>query len=141
MHKNDPDFSFDGFYDKITRLIDKSTNQKPNYILTKCKPWITSAIKKSIAKRDQIYKRFINSKDQNERKEKIFSQLIRLGKRNHYKNFFEKNIKNSKNIWKGVNELIKSKRKTSYMNISLDIKGDLTSDPKCTTEEFNKFFT
>ena len=62
-------------------------------------------------------------------------------KRNHYKNFFEKNIKNSKNIWKGVNELIKSKRNTSSGKISLEINGGLSSDPERTGEEFNSFFT
>jgi len=37
--------------------------------------------------------------------------------------------------------LIKSKRNTSFGNISLDINGDLTSDPKRIAEEFNSFFT
>jgi len=64
--------------------------------LSKRKPWITTAIKKSIAKRDQTYKCFIKSKDRIERKEHIFSQykLYRneIVKVNHYKNFFEKKI-------------------------------------------------
>ena len=77
LHKNDPDFSFDSFYEKITTLIDKRVPTKTltkKQILSKSKPWITTAIKKSIAKRDQIYKRFIKSKDQSEIKEHIFRQ-------------------------------------------------------------------
>ena len=74
------------------------------------KPWITKGIRKSISNRDKLLKSSHRAKTVQE-KSKFFKQykkvrnkiveLIRLSKENYFKNYFSKNVKSPKNIWKG----------------------------------------
>ena len=88
------------------------------------KPWITINIKKSILSRDNLLKKYLKAK----------------GER---RTTFNNNLKNSKKIWSGINDLIssKSKSKRKSSTISLDVNGNLTSDKKLIAESFNKYFT
>ena len=56
--------------------------------------------------------------------------MIRESKFNYYHEVFNNNLKNSKKIWSGINNLITSKSKNKNSNIALDINGNLTSDKK-----------
>ena len=67
--------------------------------------------------------------------------MIRESKSNYYHELFNNNLKNSKKIWSGINDLISSKSKNKNSNITLDINGNLTSDKKLIAESFNKYFT
>ena len=67
--------------------------------------------------------------------------MIRESKSNYYHELFNNNLKNSKEIWSGINNLISSKSKNKNSNIALDINGNLTSDKKLIAESFNKYFT
>ena len=67
--------------------------------------------------------------------------LIRQSKSNHYINFFDENLKNSKKIWNEINELISTKKMSNFANISLDVGGELTSNQEIIAESFNKYFT
>ena len=67
--------------------------------------------------------------------------MIREKKSNYYHEFFNNNLKNSKEIWLGINDLISSKLKNKNSNIALDVNGNLTSDKKLIAESFNKYFT
>ena len=67
--------------------------------------------------------------------------MIREKKSNYYHEFFNNNLKNSKKIWLGINDLISSKLKNKNSNIALDVNGNLTSDKKLIAESFNKYFT
>ena len=106
--ENNPDISFDLFYEKLNNLVSKcvptrklSKNQRKK----NNKPWITKGIKKSIWMRDKYFKRFMNckskiNKTEFHRKYKIYrnkiSNLIKISRNNHFKNFFNVNLKNSK---------------------------------------------
>ena len=50
-------------------------------------------------------------------------------------------MKNSKNIWKGINEIISSKKCLKSTSIFLNINGSITSDPNSTSEELNRHFS
>ena len=67
--------------------------------------------------------------------------MTRISKTSHFNEYFATNIKNSKNIWKGVNELIQGRKKYSNNTITLKIGNELHSDPKRVAEEFNKHFS
>ena len=67
--------------------------------------------------------------------------MIIESKSNYYREFFNNNLKNSKKIWSGINDLISSKSKNKNSSIALDINGNLTSDKKLIAESFNKYFT
>ena len=51
-------------------------------------------------------------------------------------------MKNSKNIWKGIHDLINMKKdKTDVNKISLNLNGQNTTDLKRVADEFNSYFT
>ena len=115
----------------------------------KNKPWITKEIKKSIIQRDKLLKKYTKEKDQKMRNDyykeyKILRNSIvnalRVNKRNHLKNFFNRQINNSKNVWKSVRELISSKSFSPRNNL-LNINGKIETKPALVAEEFNSFFT
>ena len=154
LELEDPDISFDKLFNTITALVDQhvplkflSRKQVKNF----SKPWITKGIRTSIKKRDKILKSFIKENDQiiKDNLHKTYKnyrnrlvEIIRKSKCNYYKNYFDNNIKNSKSIWKGINELIEN-RKSSRGNdtISLKIEGIEVSNANTIAEEFNKHFT
>ena len=118
-------------------------------IKTSLKPWITHGIKTSIYQRDKLYNLYFRSKSEEHKanyynkfklyRNKIVS-LIRYSKANYYKQYFLNNINNSKNIWKGIKEIIHNK-KSSQSNISLNINNCLESNPEIVANHFNTFFT
>ena len=153
LKENDPDTSFKNFYDKISTLINlhaplKKLSRKQK--LNKVKPWITKGIKKSINHRNKLLNLFIKSKIP-QSKEQYYNEyknyrnnivnLIRISKSNHYKHFFNTNINNSKNIWKGINELINLQDKNNVSNITLNINNKTETDPSITSNIFNNYFT
>ena len=83
--------------------------------------------------KEELHKQFKNYRNQ-------IVNLLRISKKNHYKNFFDTNIKNSKMLWKGIREIIQTK--TSHPNnIFLDINNFITSEPGPVSSSFNDFFT
>ena len=68
-------------------------------------------------------------------------KLKRISKTSHFNEYFATNIKNSKNIWKGVNELIQGRKKYSSNTITLKIGNEIHSNSKRVAEEFNKHFS
>ena len=114
LEKNDPDFSFHRFFDKLTILIDshvplkKISKRQQNNL---SRPWMTNEIKKSIRTRDSLLKKFKKEKRPNKKSElyndyktlrnRIVSQICQ-SKLDHYRKFFNDNMKNSKQIWNGI---------------------------------------
>lgn len=152
LQADNVNFSFDNFFNVITNLIDKHVPfVKPsNNKRYSSKPWITTAIRQSIITRDNIYKQFLKEKDKTV-KESIFQQyknhrnaivsLCRTSKNNFYLNFFSVNVKNTKKIWEGINNLV-SRGKNSKSRIqSLKINSNVTSDPSIIANSFNSYFT
>ena len=152
LEKNDPDYSFCRFFDKLTILIDshvplKKMSKKQRNSLSK--PWMTNEIRKSIRTRDSLLKKFKKEKRPNKKTElyneyrflrnRIVSQ-IRQSKLDHYRKFFNDNMKNSKRIWNGIREIISLKSKNKANRLSLDIDGHLISDQKEIAESLNNFF-
>ena len=106
--------------------------------------------KKSIRTRDSLLKKFKKEKRPNKKGElyndyktlrnRIVSQ-IRQSKLDHYRKFFNDNMKNSKQIWNGIREIISLKSRNKTNKLSLDIDGHLISDQKVIAESLNNFFT
>ena len=68
--------------------------------------------------------------------------LIRESKRSYYRHFFQENISNPKNLWKGINELVSLRQsKSKRGNITLNIDNKPESEPLKLATEFNKYFT
>ena len=61
----DPSFMFDCFYSKISQIVNKHIPIKQlsrRELKFKSKPWITSAIKRSIKVKNNFYKKFLKTK-------------------------------------------------------------------------------
>ena len=152
LNKRDPNTSFTKFFNRIDSLIDhyvplRKITKKQKRVNNK--PWLTKGIISSINHRNKIYKLFLKSKDPIAKnkflKEYKFYRnkivdLLNHSKTDHYKYYFENNMKNSKKVWEGINELISIKKK-SVSKISLNINNTLISDPRLLAENFNNYFT
>ena len=96
---NDVNFSFSQLIQNINELLDihapykcfKPKNKKHN------KPWITSGIATSIKKKNNLYKKFCQTKDSRKKEElhilfkaykNLITNLIRRSKESHFKNLF-----------------------------------------------------
>ena len=93
----------------------------------KSKPWITKGIRRSIQQKNKILKQYINAKN-NKFKQQHFEkflrnklvELIRVSKRLHFREYFHKNLKNPKEIWKGIRDLVSLKEKNPSKSIILN---------------------
>ena len=151
LENNNPDYSFELFFKKFNELLESHVPLKrfsKRQLKSVSKPWITKGIKKSIMTRDSLLKKFHSEK---RRRSAIYDQykfyrnrvvdLIRQSKSNYYVKFFNDNLKNSKKIWNGIHELTATKKRSDVTKISLDIAGELTSNPKIIAESFNNYFS
>ena len=93
----------------MSSLLDKHIPLKNFFkykLKFKEKPWIITAIKKSIEIKNKLFSKYIKSKNEliknyhhNKYKtyRKLLSTLMKRSKSNYYSDFFEKNINNIKN--------------------------------------------
>ena len=153
LENNNPDYSFEHFFQILTKMIDAHVpvkNLSKKQLKSLSKPWITKGIKKSIKTRDNLLKKLQRENNCDRRSVlynhyKLFRNrivdLIRQSKTNYYRQYFNDNLRNSKKIWTGINEIISLKSKKNVTNISLEVGGHLTSNQKLITESFNEYFT
>ena len=91
----------------------KKTNKYK--LKVKSKPWITLGLQKSVSVKNKLLSDFIKKKDptikaklhlkyKNHRN--LISTLLKRSKQNYYKKYFESNLNNSKNTWKGIKSII-----------------------------------
>lgn len=149
----DPNTCFDIFNSKIQNLISKHvpTGRLTNrQIKTKQKPWITSAIVKSISKRDHYFHKFIKAKNPHAKSEfhEIFKRyrnmivtLCRQSKVNYYKRFFNQYSNNMRKTWDGIRSIVCTKPFRCPTPSSIRIGDTLITDPLDIANNFNNFFT
>jgi len=114
---------FDKFYTKVSNIINSHLPLKP---LTRkeskfqTKPWITPGLKVSIINKSRLYRHYLKTRTCYSRtKFKCYqnklNHLLKLSKTKYYKEYFMINKSKTKEIWKGIKQLIclKSKGSTS----------------------------
>ena len=112
---------FDVFYAKLSEIIDfhipvrKLSKRK---LKIQSKPWITSAIRKSIQVKNKFYKKYLKTKSlYYHSKFKFYrnklNHLKRISKSNYYSDYFNRNSNNSKLVWKGIKQIIRVNPKTN----------------------------
>ena len=118
------------------------------------KPWTTKGIRQSIKQRNKLFNRLkqeplLQNREELKLKIKTYKNkikhLLRDSKSHYYKNYFNTNANNVKNLWKGINEII-SARKSFRDNINcIETKGKkdtiTITDKKQIANTFNKYFT
>lgn len=145
----DPTNMFDIFYKKISEIIDKHAPMKKiskRELKIKSKPWITPAIKKSISIKNNLYKKYLNTKSEyyhckfKTYRNKI-NHLLKLSKRSYYNNYFLVNTNNPKKIWNGIKEIVHFKETSSHKVFKIKENNKEITDPKLIANAFNKYFT
>ena len=153
LRREDPNFSFQQFYNAINSLIDKYMplrQMTKKEIKLQSKPWLTKQILDAIRERDSVYKRFVKAKD-SDLKTELCNQYktlrnkvnddIRDSKNIYFQNFFVKNANNIKNTWKGIKSIICLKSSRKSQPNSIMVNNALISDPNKVADTFNEHFS
>ena len=146
------DYSTEIFLNKINELLDNFAPFKKirKYKLKfKLKPWITPGLQKSISVKNKFLSDFIKKKDPTIKAElhlkyknhrNLISTLLKRSKQNYYKKYFESNLNNSKNTWKGIKSIITMKNVISTVPRTLS-HGENTTTNSCEIANvFNNYF-
>ena len=140
---------FDSFIDAFTKTVDKFApfrNLTKREKKLKAKPWITKKISKLIRKKNRLYKKYVKTKnitDQRAFKDcsNHLNYMKKQSKRNHYDTVNSNSSRNSKLVWKTINEIVTLKsKKGSNIKLITTKDGKSISDPAEISNEFNSFF-
>lgn len=110
------------------------------------KPWITSALRKSIYVKNNLYKKFIKTRSTYiQSKFKLYrnklNHLLKISKKEYYNNYFFDNINDCKRIWKGVKQIVNYKPPTSAKHIKLRVNDREIVTPVEVANAFNTYFS
>ena len=139
---------FETFFNKALEIVDKHIPIKQvskRKLKIKSKPWITPAIKVSIQVKNRLFKKFVKTKSTYYHlKFKFYrnkiNHLIRISKKQYYNNFFKKNATSSKQVWRGIKEIINVKSQASLIPTKIIDNDCEVIDPKQIANAFNKYF-
>jgi hypothetical protein len=141
----DPSSMFLSFYDRISVIIDKHI---PAKLITRkelklnSKPWIMSALKRSIQIKNKWHKKFLKTKsvyDYNKFKcyRNKLNHLLKLSKKQYYNKYFLDNKNNSKNLWKVIKQIVHFKPQSSHKLIKIIENSQERINPKFVANAFN----
>ena len=151
LELGDTNVSFESFYTQISSLVDQHlpqirlTNKQKKFL---SKPWITAGLRKSIYKRDKLFRHFTKASDRilksNYRKEcktyrNYIVSLSRKSKSNYHSNYFHNHINNIQKIWQGGKNII-STNSSSKSPVSLSVHDNISFDPTLFSNTFNDYF-
>ncbi|CAH3139671.1 unnamed protein product, partial [Porites lobata] len=112
------------------------SNRKQKFL---AKPWLTAGLRKSIRVKNNLFYTLDQDKYKFYRNKIIY--LTRLSKANYCQSFFDLNICNMRQTWKGINEVIgnckKKNKRNSTNSICSNPKEVSTSDPKEITKQYS----
>ena len=114
------------------------------------KPWITPALQKSISIKNKFFKNYIKKKDITQKNElhnnykiyrNLISTLMKTSKQNYYSKYFESNLTNIKNTWKGIKSIISMRSSSSVTPTLLTFQNETTDNLKRIASIFNNDFS
>ncbi len=123
---------------KMSRLSSSRPHRVPR------KPWITSAVLKSIDQKEKLYKKYINNpSDYNKKRyhdyRNSLTSIIRISKKDYYAEKLSSCKHNIKQTWTVLNSILGHKKNNSSPT-SFDINDELVSDPQIISNHFNSHF-
>ena len=145
--EQDSSSTFSSFYNVLSTIIDKhipvkQLSKREQKFLSK--PWITSALRKSIYVKNNLYKKFIKTRSTYiHSKFKLYrnklNHLLKIAKKEYYmyNNYFFDNINGCKRIWKGVKQIVNYKPPTSAKHIKLRVNDREIVSPVEVANAFN----
>ena len=136
--------SFTHFYNTFTTLYNSSfpyVSHKSRY--HNRKPWLTAAVKNSIARKNWLYKLSIKEPCfeglYKEYKNRL-TNLLRKLEKDYYEELLRVNKSNIKKSWTIIKEVI-NKRKNTKLQTEFKVGDQYTSDPTTIVNNFNSFFS
>ena len=141
----DAQLAYSMFHVKITKHYNECfplTKVKLGY--RNRKPWLTSALKKSIKVKNKLFKRKNKSgnpeHDSDYRKYRnCLNSLLHKAERDHYGSLLEQNKSNMKNTWKILKEVINSKKSSASCS-RFKMNDSVINDKKVIADGFNQFY-
>ena len=152
LENKDINGSFTSFLDTMNQILDRYAPYKKlsKYQLKfKNKPWLSKGLQKSIQIKNVFFKKYIRAKDEatkvkfhDKYKEyrNLLSTLMKKSKENYYNNFFQTNLKNIRNTWKGIKSLISNSDYGPFVPQNIYSNGTQRTDPKNIVNAFNDYF-
>ena len=137
----------------MNRILDKHAPSKrlSKYKLRfKTKSWITMALQKSVSFKNKLLNDYINKKDLLQKSElhikyksyrNMLSTLMKKSKQNYFTKFFENNLNNLKNTWKGIKSIISMKSSFSNSPTLLTFQNENIDNPERIANIFNDYFS
>ena len=144
----DTNTSYNNFNANYLQLFDKYfplvRQSKKSF---KDKPYITSDIKDSIKSRNKLYKKHLNNPDNIEIKAEWkrcrnkTSELIKKEEESYYKNIINSHKNSSQALWKTFGKVLNNKKIKHSKIGSLDVNGEIQTNPGAIANSFNNFFS
>lgn len=114
-------------------------------------PWITKALIKSIRTRNKLYKKLKKMTDTEDERyqvlklqlknfKKILRRTIKMAKKKHYTQAFERIKGDSRKTWSLINSLTNKSSNSNKLPDHFIVDGQPVSDPKTIANELNSFF-
>lgn len=138
--------SFTSFNNTLLSLVDKhfpkkAVNHKKSSMY---KPWLTSAIKKSIVVKNKLYNQYILSPSPlRESQYKLYKNkltvIIRNAEKDYYQNLLIVHKSNISMSWKIMNNIL-NRKKSKIVNSKFLKDGKMVTDSNIIAEEFNNYF-
>ena len=110
-------------------------------------PWVSPAILHSINHKNNLFKEKLRNPTMSNiikynQYRNMLTKIIRSAKRKYYLTEFEKHSSNSKETWKTLQNLIKSKQQTDNIPSTIaNSEGEIHQGDEAVAEAFNVFFT
>ena len=135
--------SYTVFHKLYLKCYEECFPVKRTSVYKNRKPWLSSALKKSIKTKNRLY--FKSIKNPTLVNLKIYknyrnhlNSLLRRAERQHYSIQFQQNQNNLKRSWSLIKDVIN--KKSQFSNHSFIIGGDTVTRNDIIAEQFNKFF-
>ena len=144
----DCDSMFQTFHQTLVQIIDEHAPLRKlskRELKLKRKPWITNAIRKSIQIKDKLLKTYLKTKSQEiytkyKKYRNKLKHLVNISKKRYYNDYFSKNHKDPKSIWKGIKQIVTPKSNTSFTPTAIEVNGKEVNDKEEISNTFNDFF-
>ena len=137
---------FNDFVWRLEGCVDRHapiTKLNKKHINKTCKPWISKTILKMISHKDRLFRK--KKEDPvNNRAKRVYNLFrnrvtteIRKTKKEYYRNYFENNTSNMKNIWNGIRNILSLGNKNHSLITQIDYKGKHVSSNPGMANAFN----
>ena len=131
----------------MSNLCTSKKNYK-NKLKFKDKPLITPGLQKSISIKNQFLPKFIKLKDPCKKEspdkiqaiDKSFINTIKKSKQFHFTRFFQENVKDPKNMWKGIKKIISSNKSNHVFPTAITINNETATNPSDIANALNNYF-